>query len=159
MASGLYGAGIVACLNGTINIDTATIKIMLIGTSAAAFTYDPDLALIDNGGNDGTDPSFCELVATDYAGGFAGAGRKTTGVVVQYDSTNDRVEIVIDDTTWSGLGGGTNDTVTHALLVWENTADNDSIPIACWDITNTTTNNTDFTLTVSADGNIRIPMS
>lgn len=158
MASGLYGPGVVAVMDGTFNLDTATIKVMLIGVNTA-FTYAPGLALIDNGGNDGTDPSFCELVATDYTGGFAGSGRKTTGIVISYDSGNDRVKVVHDTLTWTGLGGAVNDTVSHALLVWENTVDTDSIPILCWDNTNITTNDTDLILTASSDGNWQIPMS
>ncbi len=157
MASGWYLTGLVECLDGTIDLDTDTIKVMLVGTSATTYVYDPDHTVIDNGGNDATDPSFCELVATDYTPGFAGAGRKTASITIQAVTTNDRVEVVITDITWTGLGGGTNDTVTHALLIKENADDTDSRLIACWDITNTTTNNTDFTLDFSVEGNIQIP--
>lgn len=159
MASQMYGQGLLDCLQTTRDIDTDTLKVMLLGSATATYVFDCDHTVVDNAANDTTDPSYCELVATDYTGGFGGAGRKTATITAQWDATNDRVEIVITDLTWTGLGGATNDTVTHALLIWENTDDTDGRLIACWDITNTTTNNTDFTLDFSTEGNIQFDVS
>lgn len=146
MASGWYVEGLAACLDGTIDLDDDTIKVMLVDNN---YTFDTDHDYVDDISGD-------EITATNYTGGFGGAGRKTATIVIQADTTNDRVEVVLSDLTWSSLGGAANDTVGGAVLIKEVTADSDSIPIAFWDLTDTTTNGGDFTLDFSSDGNLQI---
>jgi hypothetical protein len=150
MASGWYSQGLLKCLDGTIDLDTSTIKVMLVD---AGYTYDPDHQVIDPGTNDAADLSFNEIVATNYTGGFAGAGRKTAVVTLQKSNTNNRVEIAIADLTWTALGGATNDTASGAVVIYETGgADTASIPIAFLDFADTPTNGGNFTLDFAALG-------
>lgn len=156
MASFVYNLAAKEIVDGTIDLDTDTIKVMLLGTSAATYAPDRDHDVIDNGGNDTTDPSFCEAVATNYTGGFAGAGRKTATIAVVEDDANDRAKVNITDLTWTALGGASNDTITAAILIKEVTNDTASRLIAYLDFTNTPTNGSDFTLDFDGtDGAIR----
>lgn len=153
MASGVYNKGVADILSGVIDADTTALKIMLVDTG---YTYNPDHDVIDNGGNDATDPSFNELAATNYAGGFAGAGRKAATVTVTEDDANNRVVIEIADLTWTALGGGLNDTLGGAILIKEGTNDTDSRVIAYFELAATVTNGSDITLDfASSGGNIR----
>lgn len=153
MANAWYGEGLKACLDGTIDVDTDTVKIMLVDTS---YTYDADHQYIDNGADDSTDPSYNEISATNYTGGYGGAGRKDATVTLSYDSTNDRVALIIGDLTWTTLGNGSNDTVAGAILVKEVTDDTASLLIAYFDPSNVTTNGSNYTLDFSATGNLFI---
>ena len=146
MASFVYNTAAKEIADNTLDLDTDTLKIMLLGTSAATYAPNRDHTVIDNGSNDTTDPSFCELVATNYTGGFAGAGRKTATISIDVDNTNDRARTFITDITYTALGGASNDTITAAILVKEITNDTASRLIAYFDFTNTATNGSDITL-------------
>ncbi len=155
MAAGAYSNGVENILNGTIDLDTSTVKIMLVDSG---YTYDPDHAVIDNGANNATDPSFNEIVATNYTGGFAGAGRKTATVTITEQTASNRVVTIIGDLTWTALGGASNDTVQAGILVREITNDTASILIAFFDFSGgaVTTNGSDFSIDFDAtNGNIR----
>lgn len=155
MASGFYNTGLLEVSNGTIDLDTDTLKLMLVDTG---YTFDPDHTVIDNGANNGTDPSFNEISATNYAGGFGGGGRKTVTITSQANNTNNRADYALADVTWSSLGGVSNDTIGGAILIKENTNDTDSRLICFFDITDTPTNGSDVTLdfnSLAAGGNIR----
>ena len=122
------------------------------------YTYDPDHAVVDNGGNNATDLSFNEIVATNYTGGFAGGGRKTATVTITEQTANNRVVTIIGDRTWTSLGGATNDTVQAAVLIREITNDTLSIPIVFMDFSggNVTTNGSDFQVNFDdTNGNLR----
>jgi hypothetical protein len=151
MASFMYNQAVEDVLDTTLDL-TSTLKIMLVGTANATYAPDRDHTVIDNGANDTTDPSFCELVATNYTGGFAGAGRKTATLAMSTDNANDRAVIAITDLTWTALGGASNDTVTAGILVKEITNDTLSRLVAYLDFTNTATNGSDFTLDFPAAG-------
>lgn len=156
MASGWYGTGLRDCLTGSIDLDTDTLKVMLVGTG---YTYDPDHQFVDNGANDATDPSHNEIVATNYTGGYGGAGRQTAGLSVSYDTTNNRVVVALTDETVATLGGVANDTVGGIILIKEITNDAASKLIGFFDITDTPTTGTDFFMdfaTAAAGGNLRI---
>lgn len=142
--------GLAELLDHTLDIGDAAVKIMLVDNT---YVFDPDETVVDNGNDDTSDPSYCEIVATNYTGGFAGAGRKAATVTFDEDTTNDRVAMKIADLTWSSLGGAANDTIGGALLIWENTADTDSRLIA-WIPLNTayTTNGADWTADFDSDG-------
>lgn len=155
MASGFYNQGLVDVTDGTIVLQTDTVKLMLVDTG---YTFDPDHDVVDNGANDATDPSFNEIVATNYTVGFGGAGRKTLTVTRQVNDTNNRADFAVADVTWTALGGATNDTIGGAILIEERTNDADSRLIAFFDLTDTPTNGSDVTLdfnSLAAGGNIR----
>lgn len=87
-----------------------------------------------------------ETIATDY-------GRKTglTGTVT-IDNANDRSEVDIDDQTWTAIGNGSNDTLTKALVCYENAAaDATRIPLTHHDFAITTSNN-DLTIQFASTG-------
>ena len=156
MASGWYGTGLMEVMDGTIDLDSDTLKLMLVNEN---YTFDGDHDVIDNGDDDGTDPSFNELVATGYVGGYNGAGRKTATISLQVNKTDNRVEGIVNDVTWSEIGGAVNGTIHGAILVKEGANDTDSRLIAFFDITNTPTNGGDITfdyLTGPNGGNLRI---
>lgn len=149
MASGAYVHGIRQALDGTYNITSATLKMMLV---ESAYVFDKTHTVVD----DGTTTSTClhhnELVATNYTGGFGGAGRKTATIAISEDGTNTRVVLTFTSITWTALGGATNDTVAAAALIRESGNDTTSVPIAYFDITDTPTNGSDFTLTMATSG-------
>lgn len=146
MASGMYNSAKTLIANGGLDLDTASLKVMLLGTG---YTFDPDHDFVN-------DVVANELSATGYTGGFAGAGRKAATVTVSTDNTQDRTEIKIADLTWTALGGGNS--IGFAVLIREaGGADSASDLIACFDLTDTPTNGSDITLDFDGtDGNIRI---
>ena len=150
MASGWYLQGLLKILDGTIDLDTATIKIMLV---KAAYTYDPDHDQV-------SDISGNEISATNYTGGFGGGGRKTASITMQVTTASNRVDIAIGDLTWTALGGVSNDTPAAAVVIFETGgADSASIPIAYLDFTDTATNGGNYGLDMAAlgsGGNLQI---
>jgi len=98
-----------------------------------------------------------EITATNYARGFGGAGRKAATVTPTEQDASDRGVAIIDDITWTALGGAANDTVGFACLIKEATSDADSELIAVFDLADTPTNGSDFVLDFdAAAGNIRL---
>lgn len=149
MASFMYNTAVKEIVDGTLNLTSSTLKIMLVRST---YTPDNDHLVVDNGLNDAADPSFHEIVATNYTGGFAGAGRKTATLAFSVDNTNNRAIIAITDLTWTALGGATNDTVAAGILIKEITNDTLSRLVCYLDFTNTATNGSDFTLDFPAAG-------
>lgn len=149
MASFVYNVAAVGIGNGTIDLDSNTLKVMLVKS-----TYTP---ANHNDTTVSANLTAAEIVATNYAGGFGGAGRKTaTGVTVTQNNALPGAKVVLGNLTWTALGGTTNDSIGAAVLIKEGTSDADSIPIVFWDITDTNTNSGDFTLTMDAtNGNIQ----
>jgi hypothetical protein len=139
MASGAYQNGISKILDGTIDLDTAVLKIMLLKST---YTYDPDHAAVS---------SLTEITGVaNYTGGFGGAGRKTATVAISLDNTNNKVIVTFTDLTWTALGTG--DTIGGAALVREITNDAGSIPVVFFDFTDIPTNGGDVTLDFAAAG-------
>lgn len=157
MGAGLYTYGWMKVLDGTIDLDTTTLK-MMIHTTATTYTYDADHTAVAAGGANDLDDA--EANVTNYTRGWGGAGRKTATVTLQANNTNNRVDIAIGDLTWTSLGGASNQTINGATLIREGGAsDTDSIPLANFDLANTITNGGDVTLdfaTLGAGGNIQI---
>lgn len=155
MASGWYSTGLKKCLDGTIALGTTSLKIMLVSST---YSFDPDTDTLDDGTSG--DPNSKELVATNYTGGYGGAGRKSTTVTLQTNDTSNRVDIALSNVTWTALGGATNDTIGGVILVYETGgSDSTSIPIAFFDLTDTPTNGSDITLSMTSlgsGGNLRI---
>lgn len=142
MASLVYNAGAKGIADGSIDFATDTIKIALL---TDAYTPDKDHASM-------TTPAASELSVTGYAGGFAGAGRKTlASKTITKDDTNDRVKFdAADPSTWSSLASGA--TIAYAIIYKHITDDATSVPLFLIDFTDTPTNGGDFTLAFSASG-------
>ncbi len=155
MGAGMYQEGWLNILNGTIDLDTTTLKIMLRAT-ATPYTFDYDHTAVDAGGaNDLVD---AEINCTNYTRGWGGAGRKTATISLQ--TATGQVQVVITDLTWTSLGGASNQTIDGATLIKEGGAnDTTSIPIVDFDVTNKSTNGGNVTLdfaTGGAGGNVQI---
>lgn len=153
MPSFVYNTAAKEIADGTIDLDTDTLKVMLIGTGTA-YTPDRDDDFVDEGG--ANDPIDAELNGVSgYTRGFGNAGRKTASVTVEVDKANDRAEVDIADLTWTALGTG--DTIAAAILIKEGTDDTDTKLIAYFDVTDTPTNGGDITLDFdAAEGAIRL---
>lgn len=147
MAAGAYSKGVLNILNGTIDLDTTALKQMLL---QSGYTYDPDHASL-------TTPAVNEATATGYTGGFAGAGRKSATITLTEQTANNRVVTIITDTTWTALGGTTNNTLLASVLIREVTNDAASIPIAYLEFAATLpTNGSDVLVDYDGtNGNIR----
>ena len=152
MSSFVYNHAIKLIFNGGLNLDTDTLKIMLVNST---YTPDPDHDFVDAGG--GSDPLDAEIVATNYTGGWGGSGRKTVPVTVTEQDANNRSVLIFTNQTWVALGGAANDTVVGAILIKEGGAnDTDSILIAYWDVVNQTTAGVDYVLSFDpTNGNLR----
>lgn len=131
-----------------IDLDGDTIKLMLTKTSYTSVAAKGDAFV-----NTITDPTSKELVATNYTGGFSGAGRKTLAAkAINEDTTNNRAVFDASDVTWTAIGGATNDTIGSAVVIKEITNDGASpLLIHLYINPAVTTNGGDFTI-VFADG-------
>lgn len=147
MAAGAFSNGIEALILQTYNLDTSTIKLMLV---KSAYTYDPDHDFVN-------DISGSECDATGYTGGFAGADRLTSAVTITEQTANNRVVAIFADTTWTAIGGATNNTLSGAAAIFEITNDAASIPIAWLEFSGTlTTNGSDILMDMDGtNGNLR----
>jgi len=115
MTTRFFGPGLLKLFNGTCPIASATFKIMLLDDT---YTFNPDHEFVSSVAGD-------ELADTSgYAGGFAGAGRKTATVTVDYDATTDKVRLTVADLTWASFDDGTStDTCGAAVLIVESGSD------------------------------------
>ena len=151
MAVITYNQGRTDLLDGTIDLLTNTLKIMLVTSSYIA---DKDDQFVEEGVDDANEH---ELTGTGYAPGFAGAGRKTLSAkAVTKDDANDRAEF--DDTadiTWTGIDAGT---AAAAILYFHNTADTDSVLIMYNDSGGfpIVTNGGDLTIQWNAEGILQL---
>ncbi len=158
MANFIYNTAAKELLDGTINLNTDTIEWVLVTSSYVA---DRDDDVVDAGGaNDVIDH---EIVATNYTGGHAGAGRKAANggsPAWTTDKTNDRAEWDADDpATWTSLGGATNATIAAAVLIKRGASDDTTARLIAYVDTTTgspslpfTTNGSNFTLSYNAEG-------
>jgi hypothetical protein len=126
--------------------DSAANGIILLLTAneveATLVDYDDIAALLVPAGN-------TEAVFTSYA-------RKTglTGSIT-VDDSNDRVDLDFPDQTWSPAGNGTNETMTKAIMAYEEAAaDATRIPLTHHDFT-PTTDGSDLTIQFNAAGFFR----
>lgn len=84
---------------------------------------------------------------------FTNYARKTgiTGTIT-VDDTNDRVDVDIPDQTFTSAGGATNNTLTKAVIAYEESAsDSGRVPMTHHDCA-TTTDGNDLTIQIHADG-------
>jgi len=155
MASGWYTNGLNAVMNGSIDMDADTLRVMLVKNT---YTYDKDHQYVDDGG--ANDPIDHECDATGYTGGHGGAGRKAVANVGQQaNETNDRVDIDNDDIVYSSIGGATNNSLGGVVLYKDGgVGDSSNALIAFWEIS-VNTNGGDITLDFNdlpSGGNLRV---
>jgi hypothetical protein len=137
MASGWYNSGLRDVNDRTIDLVADTLKLILVTSS---YTPDKDHAFASSLTN--------ELSGTGYAGGFAGAGRKTVGSkAFSTDTANDRIEFTWGGVTWTAINAGNP---KYAILVKEITNDAATRLIAFLDLGTVVTNGGDLTVTPDA---------
>jgi hypothetical protein len=122
----------------------SALGIMLLKAAEADSTFKDRDTLAEILANGGT-----EADATNYA-------RKTglTGTIT-VDDTNDRVDVDLPDQTWNALGGAANNTLTDAVVYYqESAADSGRVPLTCHDFP-VVTDGSDVTLQVNAAGFFR----
>lgn len=149
--SGVANQALKEILQGNINLDTDTLQFMLVDEN---YEFDPDIVYVDPDDNSVNDAHDKEFSDTNYTAGFGAGGRidgNTFITVVKNDSA-DTVAIVITDKVWTALGSG--NTVGAILLIKEATNDQDSFVIACFDLADTVTNGSNFTVEFADSGNI-----
>lgn len=96
------------------------------------------------------------LAASNTEADFTNYARKTglTGTIT-VDNTNDRVDVDIDDQTWTSAGGASNNTLTKLIVAYqESAADSGRIPLTHHDFA-LTTDGSDITAQVNASGFFR----
>lgn len=123
--------------------DSGTVVLVLLlkanETESALVDHDDLSVLLGAAGN--TEADF-----TNYA-------RKTgiTGTIT-VDDTNDRVDVDIPDQTFTSAGGASNNTLTKAIVAYEESAsDSGRVPLTHHDFA-ATTDGSDLTLQVNAAG-------
>ncbi len=154
MASNIYPLGLEKIIEQ--GLDTMTCFLALLSNETATYIYDSTDEFFDTGsGTAAENPKSCECTLT--SDGYVQGGQATTPTInLVVGST--RIEIVLDDETWSSLGGAVNnETITAAILYDDTGTDTTSPLLAYFDISNVTTTDQDFTLDFDAAGNIRIP--
>ena len=145
MASFVYAPAKTGIARATIDLDANDIRVLLVKVAASTTTdTEQDAATIS------AFTTLGELVATNYV------RKALTGEVVNEDLTNDRAEFDAADVTWTALGGAANDTIGAAIIFKFITDDTDSIPIAYIDLTDTTTNGGDITLSWNVEGILQL---
>ncbi len=125
-----------------IRDSASVVGVMLLKANEAESTFvdrDDLAALLGAAGN--TEADF-----TNYA-------RKTslTGTIT-VDDTNDRVDVDLPDQTWTAAGGATNNTLTKAIVYYqESAADSGRVPLTHHDFA-VTTDGSDVTIQFNAAG-------
>lgn len=132
-----YNRGIFEIVNQTTNLDTGAILLLLL-SSAASFNRDDDFV---------STISANEISTTGYA-------RATlANTVIALDDTNDRVTFDADDVTFTGLGPPSGGPIVGFAVVYRNTgADGTSPLLINYDLTDTQTNGSNFTIQWNAVG-------
>lgn len=134
MANGVYNKGKASIANGGIDLDTSTLKVMLVDSS---YTFNADHNFIDNAG--AGDPIDQEITVSGYS-------RQTlTTPTVTQDDTNDFAYLDGDDVVFTALAAG--QTIGGAIL-FDNAGGADTARklIAFYDLTNTATNGGNVTI-------------
>lgn len=141
-----------------INLATDPFKVILLGEAAGGgYAFDGTQQHVDPGSGGAASVSGNELTATNYGSGFGGTGRLTASRTTVEDAANSRTRLVFSNLTWPSLGGALNDTIDAAVVVKEGTSDTDSLLIAYWPLSSTTTTGKDFVLVMdSVNGNMQI---
>ena len=123
MANTVYN--IAKKIDGSLDIDTDTVKMLLISGSTAP---DPDHTTVS-----AVLAAAAELSATGYTPGAGSSDRKTLTMTVTVDNTNNRVDHASIAQTSTALNSGT----VRQVLIYKHTGTNDAnnVPIMCVDTT------------------------
>lgn len=153
MASFVYNRAAKEILDGTIDLATDIIQVMLVTSSYVA---NRDNDFVDAGG--ANDPIDHELTGTGYAAGYAGAGRKTlANKVISEDDANDRAEFDNTvDLTWTAIDAGI---AAAAILIKKGAADDTTGKLIAYIDTGgfpVVTNGGDLNLTFNAEGILQL---
>lgn len=131
-------------MQGTLDLDTDVLKVMLLDDSVTP-TQDMDFV---------SEIAADEIAVTGYTGGFGGAGRKVlAGITVVENDAGNQPYAVLPDQTWTALGAGAS--VEYAAVIREGTSDADSLIVGFIDVrtggtTPVATNGGDVTLDFAA---------
>ncbi len=136
--------------NGTIDLLTDTIKVMLVGSTYTATADDSFVSPTIVAGQ--------ELSGTGYVGGYAGSGRKTlSSKVITRDDTNDRAEFSAAPVTWTSINAGT---IAAAVIIRERAATGDTMSELIGYVNTggfpVVTNGGDFTITWNVEGILQL---
>lgn len=129
----LYNEAKKQILNGSIDLDTSTLKVMLVKST---YIFDADHAAVDDG--TANDPQSHEISVTGYA------RQALAGRVVDKDTANDFGYLDANDTVFAALATG--QTIGGVIIEKDTGVDTTSIPIAYYDVTDTPTNGSDITI-------------
>lgn len=142
--------------NSRQNLDylVDVLEVMVLDASYDAVD-DPDVDTVDNA--TANDMTSHEIVATGYAGGFAGAGRhEPQNPTITRDDANNRIVLDFDDEPWTSIGGATNAVFASLGLIVPKTTDADSWVVAHFLLaTQPTTNGGTITVVWNATGVLR----
>lgn len=141
MANGVFNNAKASIGNGSLDLDTATLKVMLVNST---YVFNPDQVYIDNVA--AGDPIDHEISVSGYA-------RQTlTSKVVVKDDTNDFAYLDGDDVMFSSLAAG--QVIGGAILFNDaGGADTARIVIAFYDLVNTATNGGNAAVTWATPAN------
>jgi hypothetical protein len=140
MANFIYNVAKTRMQNGGLDLDTDTIKCLLVEGSTAG---DPDHATVA-----AALAVHAELVCTGYTAGPGSSSRKTETITVTGDNANDRSDAVTGSQTWTALSDGS---IVQKYLIYKHVSGSDdtlNIPIALIDTATglpLTTNGSDVT--------------
>jgi hypothetical protein len=133
MASNLYNPGLLKLLDGTIDFENDTIKVLLVDDN---HSFDKSHEFVD-------DVDANEVSGTGYS-------RKTlANKAITLDAGDDQVEFDADNPEYTALDAGT---VASAIIYKEVNDDTDSPIIANIDFPDLITNGSDVELKINADG-------
>jgi len=139
MADVVYNAFKKNIMNGTIDLDTDTIKVMLVTSD-----YTPDIDLHD----------YKDDVTNEVSGtGYTAGGKALTTTSVTQDNTDDEGVFDADDVTWS------SSTITaRGAVLYKDTGAASTSPLICYfDFTSDqSSSNGDFTIQWNAEGIINL---
>lgn len=135
--------------NGTIDLLTDTLKVMLVGTT---YTANADHNFVNS------DVYQTEIGGTGYAGGYGGSGRKTlSSKTIVKDTVNDRAEFNAAPVTWTSINAGT---VGGAVIIRERAGTGDTMSELIGFVDSgsfpVVTNGGDFTITWSVEGVLQL---
>ncbi len=142
MANGVYNKGKELIANGGIDLDTSSLKVLLVKST---YTFNADHLFIDNA--DGNDPQSHEVGVSGYS------RQALASPVVTRDDTNDFAYLDGTDTVFAALAAG--ETVGGAILYKDaGGADTANPLLAFYDLTDTPTNGGSITVqwAVAASG-------
>lgn len=96
--------------------------------------------------------TWAHVSATEYStgDGYTAGGKTISNQVVAQDNDNNRGVLSADNVAWTALGPLSPAAPSHAIL-WDDSVDGDPL-IACWELGETETNGSDYTITWSANG-------